>query len=50
MSNKIRQFRSRQGRTDKQYEDSMRIVGISFAMFIVFIVVASTYELISYIF
>lgn len=47
---KVRQYRSRQGRSDKQYESTMKVMGYGCLGFLVMLVVYGIYEAITTIF
>lgn len=49
MNKKIKQFRIGQGRTNKQYEDSVRIVGIGLLLLIGSLLVTSFIEIFNFI-
>ena len=47
---KVRQYRSRQGRSDKQYESNMKAMGYGCLAFLVMLVVYGIYSAITTIF
>ena len=47
---KVRQYRSRQGRSDKQYESTMKTMGYGCLAFLVIFVVYGIYQAITTIF
>ena len=49
MNKKVKQSRIGQGRTAKQYEDSMRIVGISFLILIGSLLLSAFIEIANFI-
>lgn len=49
MNKKVRQYRSRQGRSDSQYESSAKVLGFAALMLFGALLIASVWELVDLI-